>query len=88
MTRRRLHLLRAAVLVAVLTVTATPAGFAIAQTANSNAGLAGGQNGLFDAILATPNRKAPVPQHNNSATASDAEQAAPKHKIKPPQRRK
>lgn len=88
MTRRRLHLLRAAVLVAVLIVTATPAGFAIAQTANSNDGLDGGQDGLLDAILATPNRKAPVSQGNNSATAPGVEQAAPNRKIEPPQKRK
>jgi hypothetical protein len=62
--------------VAVLMVMATRAGFAMAQTANSNAGLEGGQDGLFDAILATPNQKTPVPQDNISATAPGVEQAA------------
>ena len=37
------------------------AGFAIAQTANSNAGLEGGQDHLVDAIFATPNHKTPFP---------------------------
>ena len=48
----------------------------MAQTANSNAGLEGGHDGLFDAILATPNQKTPVPQDNISATAPGVEQAA------------
>lgn len=64
MTRHRFRLSRPAVFVAVLMVTATQAGVAIAQTANSNAGLEGGQDGLFDAILGTPNQKTPVPQDN------------------------
>jgi hypothetical protein len=74
--------------VVVLIVMVARAEFAIAQTANSNAGLEGGQDGLFDAILATPNRKTPVPQDSNSATAPGVEQAAPNRKIEPPQRRK
>ena len=41
-----------AVFVAVLISVAIRPGFAIAQTANSNAGLEGGQDNLFDAILA------------------------------------
>ena len=48
----------------------------MAQTANSNAGLEGGQDSLFDAILATPNQKTPVPQDNIFATAPGVEQAA------------
>ena len=75
--RHRLGLLRPVVFVAVLIVMATRAGFAMAQTANSNAGLEGGQDGLFDAILATPNQKTPVPQDNIFATAPGAEQGAP-----------
>ena len=73
----RLGLSRPAVFLAVLTVMATQAGLAVAQTANSNAGLEGGQDGLFDAILATPNRKTPVPQDNMFATAPGATQTAP-----------
>jgi hypothetical protein len=65
-----------AIFVAVLIAIATQAEFAIAQTANSNAGLEGGQDGLFDAILATPNQKTPVPQDNMFATAPGVEQAA------------
>ena len=56
---------------------AISAGFAMAQSANSNAGLYGGQDGLLDAILATPNRKTPIPQDNTFATAPGAAQAAP-----------
>lgn len=77
MTWRRLHLSRATVLVAALIVTAARAGFAIARTANSNAGLEGGQDRLFDAILATPNRKTPVPQDNIFAAPPPAGQAGP-----------
>ena len=76
MTRRRLPPWRAAVLLALLIVTASWAAPANAQTANSNAGLEGGQDSLFDAILATPNQKTPVPQDNIFATAPGAEQAA------------
>jgi hypothetical protein len=61
----------------VLLAAAIWAGSALAQTANSNAGLYGGQDGLFDAILATPNRKTPVPQDNTFATAPGAAQVAP-----------
>jgi hypothetical protein len=60
---------------------------ASAQTANSNAGLEGGQDNLFDAILATPNRKTPVPQDNMFAAAPGATQTAPashsKRKVAP-----
>ena len=48
-----------------------------AQTANSNAGLHGGQDGMFDAILATPNYKTPVLPDSALATAPGLEQAVP-----------
>src|SRR5271165_2207819 len=63
--------------VAALIVTAIQAGQAIAQTANSNAGLQGGQDGMFDAILATPNYKTPVLPDSALATAPGLEQAVP-----------
>jgi hypothetical protein len=66
----------AALLVAVPLLTAIWAGLAIAQTANSNAGLEGGQDGLFDAIFATPNYKTPVLPDNFIATAPGLEQPA------------
>ena len=66
-----------AIFVAVLIAIATQAEFAIAQTANSNAGLEGGQDGLFDAILATPNYKTPYFPDSALATAPGLEQAAP-----------
>jgi len=50
---------------------------AIAQTANSNAGLEGGQDGLFDAILATPNYKTPVLPDSAVATTPGLEKTAP-----------
>jgi len=50
---------------------------AIAQTANSNAGLEGGQDGLFDAILATPNYRTPVLPDSAIATTPGLEQAVP-----------
>ena len=53
------------------------AGFAVAQTAHGNAGLEGGQDGLFDAILATPNYKTPVLPDSGIATAPGLEQAVP-----------
>jgi len=49
----------------------------VAQRADSNIGLEGGHGGLSDAILATPNRKTPVPQDNRFATAPGATQTAP-----------
>jgi hypothetical protein len=76
MVAHRLGAPRAAVLVAALILTAARAEFAIAQTANGNAGLEGGQDNLFDAILATPNQKTPVPQDNVFATAPGVEQVA------------
>jgi hypothetical protein len=75
MTRHRLGLSRPAVFLVVLIVMATQVGLAVAQTANSNAGLHGGQDGLFDAILGTPNQKTPVPQDNIYATAPGVEDA-------------
>jgi hypothetical protein len=48
----------------------------MAQTANSNAGLEGDHGGLWDAILATPNQRTPVPQDNIFATAPGVEQSA------------
>ncbi|HMD63771.1 MAG TPA: hypothetical protein VKF83_07360 [Stellaceae bacterium] len=74
--RHHLGLSRSTIFAAILIVTANPTKFAIAQTANSNAGLEGGQDGLFDAILATPNQKTPVPQDNIFATAPGLEEAA------------
>jgi hypothetical protein len=68
--------LRCVAFIALLFAAAIWAGFATAQTANSNAGLDGGQDSLFDAILATPNYKTPVPQDNALATAPGVEQAA------------
>jgi hypothetical protein len=50
---------------------------AIAQTANSNAGLQGSQDGMFDAILGTPNRKTPGPQDKTVATPPGARHTAP-----------
>jgi uncharacterized protein (TIGR00645 family) len=52
------------------------AGVAMAQTANSNAGLEGGQDNLFDAILATPNHITPVLPDNVFATAPGLEEPA------------
>jgi hypothetical protein len=80
--------LHAAVFPVVLIAALAEGNLVLAQTANSNAGLEGGQDGLFDAILATPNRKTPVPQDNNSAVAPGVEQAAPNRKIEPPRKRK
>jgi len=67
---------RAFVCATIMIVTATQTKSSVAQTANSNAGLEGGQDGLFDAILATPNQKTPVLQDNIFATAPGVEQAA------------
>jgi hypothetical protein len=64
-------------LVSALIVAAAQAKPASAQTANSNAGLQGGQDGMFDAILATPNYKTPVLPDSALATAPGLEQAVP-----------
>ena len=77
MTRLRPIRYYAAPLASVLFMTAVQDRFAIAQTANSNAGLQGGQDGLFDAILATPNYKTPVLPDSGIATAPGLEQAVP-----------
>src|SRR5262249_12001476 len=61
----------------VLLLAAAQPGLAIAQTANSNAGLAGGQDSLFDAILATPNYRTPVLPDSAIATTPGLEQAVP-----------
>jgi len=73
--------LRAAALAAALlaAAAATPS---LAQRADSNIGLEGGHGGLSDAILATPNRKTPVPQDNRFATAPGATQTAPASQLK------
>ena len=79
---RRLSGLRAAILAAALTVAAATTSPSLAQRADSNIGLEGGHGGLSDAILATPNRKMPVPQDNMFATAPGATQTAPAPQLK------
>jgi len=69
--------LRTPAFVAVVIATAIQARQAIGQTANSNAGLQGGQDGMFDAILATPNYRTPVLPDSALATAPGFEQAVP-----------
>ena len=64
-----------AIFVAMLISVSIRSGFAVGQTANSNAGLEGGQDGLFDAILATPNYKTPVLPDSAIATTPGLEQA-------------
>ena len=66
---------RAAIFLGTLILSKGWAGFAFAQTANSNAGLQGGQDGMFDAILATPNYRTPVLPDSALATAPGLEQA-------------
>jgi len=63
-----------AVVVSIALATGTPS---LAQRADSNIGLEGGHSGLVDSVLATPNRKTPVPQDNIFATAPGAQQPAP-----------
>jgi hypothetical protein len=63
-----------AVLAAILVLLAAWHGPALAQP-GGNTGLIG-DDGLIDAILATPNQKTPVPQDNIFATAPGADQAA------------
>jgi hypothetical protein len=48
-----------------------------AQSADSDAGLQGGQDDMFDAILATPNYRTPVLPDSALATAPGLEQAVP-----------
>ena len=69
--------LRATLVAAVLILALAARTSAIAQTANSNAGLEGGQDSLFDAILATPNYRTPVLPDSALATAPGLEQAVP-----------
>jgi hypothetical protein len=69
--------LRTPAFVAVVIATAIQARQAIGQTANSNVGLQGGQDGMFDAILATPNYRTPVLPDSALATAPGLEQAVP-----------
>ena len=52
------------------------AGVTIAQTANSNAGLEGDENNLFDALSATSQQKTPSLPDNVFATAPGLEQPA------------
>src|SRR6516164_2089188 len=68
---------RTAALVAALVAAVGQGRFAIAQTANSNARLQGGQDGMFDAILGTPNYRTPVLPDSALATAPGLEQAVP-----------
>ncbi|MBO0737755.1 MAG: hypothetical protein J2P48_14475 [Alphaproteobacteria bacterium] len=72
MTQCWLSLSSAAVCVLLSTVIGS--GVAISQTANSNAGLKGGQDNLFDAVLATPQQKTPFLPDNVFATAPGLEQ--------------
>jgi hypothetical protein len=74
--------LRAATLAAALIAAAAATNPSFAQRADSNIGLEGGHGGLSDAILATPNRKTPVPQDNRFATAPGATQTAPAPQLK------
>ena len=74
---RRLSGLRAAALAAALIPTVAECNPSFAQRADSNIGLEGGHGSLIDSVLATPNRKTPVPQDNRFATAPGATQAAP-----------
>ena len=76
MNQCRLGTPYAAALVAALIFVTFRAGFATAQTANGNAGLLGGQDALFDAILATPNYRTPVLPDSFIATAPGLEQPA------------
>jgi hypothetical protein len=66
-----------AALVALLIAAVGQGHPASAQTANSNAGLQGGQGSMFDAILATPNYRTPVLPDSALATAPGLEQAVP-----------
>src|SRR5215813_13117103 len=77
MTKYCRSVLRAGVCAAALLSTGMGVRVANAQTANSNAGLEGGQDGLFDAILATPNYRTPGLPDSGLATAPGLEQAVP-----------
>jgi len=71
-----------AALAAALLAAAAATTPSLAQRADSNIGLEGGHGGLSDAVLATPNRKTPVPQDNMFATAPHATQTAPASRSK------
>jgi hypothetical protein len=74
--------LRAIVLAAFLLAAFAASDSSLAQRADSNTGLEGGHGALSDAILATPNRKTPVPQDNMFATAPHTTQTAPASRSK------
>jgi hypothetical protein len=74
--------LRIAVVAALLIIAPAAMSPSPAQRGDSNTGLEGAHDGLVDAILATPNRKTPVPQDNMFATAPGATQTAPASKLK------
>ena len=76
MNQLRCRLSHPAAFMAMLIFGALRAAPAVAQTANSNAGLEGGQDSLFDAILSTPNYKTPVLPDSGVATAPGLEQPA------------
>ena len=69
--------LHRAAFVAALIVTTIQIEQAIPQTANSNAGLQGSQDGMFDAILATPNYMTPVLLDSAIATAPRPREGSP-----------
>jgi hypothetical protein len=75
--RARDGLSHSAVFAVVLLLTCARTELAVAQTANSNAGLEGGQDGLFDSIFATPNYRTPVLPDSGLATTPGLEQAVP-----------
>jgi hypothetical protein len=74
--------LHRAAFVAALIVTTIQIEQAIPQTANSNAGLQGGQDGMFDAILATPNYMTPVCRTALSQPRPGLEKAVPTPQFK------
>jgi hypothetical protein len=76
-TRLRVRMPQVVLFATMLSATAVPAAVVVAQTANSNTGLEGGQDHLFDAILGTPNRKTPVPQDKVFAVPPRESQAVP-----------
>ena len=76
MNQLRRRLSHPAAFMVMLIFGALRAAPAVAQTANSNAGLEGGQDSLFDAILSTPNYKTPVLPDSGVATAPGLEQPA------------
>jgi hypothetical protein len=73
----RLIGLRATLVAVVFSAALALGNPSLAQRADSDIGLEGGHGGLVDSVLATPNRKTPVPQDNIFATAPGATQTAP-----------